>query len=182
DIAVLHDGGVQGTKMFGIGGRAFTRTIEREMGILFTQAEEYKLALSSNHLPVNKATAIKHTLDKTLDVWVSGIELALGEFTMSDHLPHQVLLCGGGSSLDMLMDRLEQSSWYKELPFTKRPTVQHIQPEDVVGIIDRTGDVNDHTFITAMGLLRVGLDTLQSQDSSRQAGSIKERLDRMLQI
>ncbi len=30
DIAVINDGGVQGTKMFGIGGRAYTRAVERD--------------------------------------------------------------------------------------------------------------------------------------------------------
>lgn len=181
DIAVLHDGGVQGTKMFGIGGRAFTRSIERDMGISFKQAEDFKLALGTHKLPAAKTTEIKHVLDKTLDVWTSGIELALAEFNMIDHLPNEILLCGGGSSLDMLMDTLEQSSWHKELPFTKRPTVKHIQPNEVVGITDRTGKVTDHTMITAMGLLRVGLDTLQMQDKSSE-GSVRDKLNRMLQI
>lgn len=182
DIAVLHDGGVQGTKMFGIGGRAFTRSVERELAIPFKTAEEYKLALSTNHIPAAKATAVKHALDKTLRVWTSGIELALGEFTNVEQLPPQVLLCGGGSSLEMLMDQLEQSSWYKELPFTRKPVVKHIQPDEVIDIIDRTGKVTDHTFITAMGLLRVGLDTLQMQQGTKSTGSIKERMNRMLQI
>lgn len=182
DIAVLHDGGVQGTKMFGIGGRAFTRSVERELAVNFSQAEDYKLAYGAQHVTAAKGTAIKHALEKTLDVWTSGIELALGEFTTTDHLPSQVLLCGGGSSLDMLMEKLEQSSWYRELPFTKRPVVQHIKPDEVVGITDKTGDVNDHTLITAMGLLRVGLDTIQMQDSSKSTGSVRQRLDRMLQI
>jgi len=181
DIAVLHDGGVQGTKMFGIGGRAFTRSIERDLGVTFQQAEDLKLELSGNRLPPAKMTAVKHATEKTLDVWISGIELALGEFTNVEHLPHQILLCGGGSSLAMLMEQLVRSSWYRELPFTRKPVIKHIQPEEVVDITDKTGSVNDHTFITAMGLLRVGLDTLQMQDGSR-PGSIKERIDRMLQI
>ncbi len=181
DIAVLHDGGVQGTKMFGIGGRAYTRAIERDLGVPFKEAEDLKLDLNSGHLPAHKAMSVRKALEKTLDVWASGIELALGEFTMLDHLPHQVLLCGGGSSLDMLMDKLEQSQWYRELPFSRRPEVKHIQPKEVVGIVDRTGTVNDHTFITAMGLLRVGLDTIQVEANDK-SGSIKQRLDRMLQI
>lgn len=182
DIAILHDGGVQGTKMFGIGGRAFTRSVERELGVSFKQAEEIKLALGTNRLPPAKANNVKHALEKTLDVWTSGIELALAEFDTIEHLPHQVLLCGGGSSLDMLMEQLVRSNWYRELPFTRKPVVKHIQPEEVVGVIDKTGSVADHTFITAMGLLRVGLDTLQMQDKSYTPNSIKERLDRMLQI
>ena len=180
DIAVINEGGVQGTKMFGIGGRAYTRTLERELGIDFTAAEELKLSLSTDRLPQNKKMAAEKILSKTLSVWTSGVELALSEFTKLDHLPNRILLCGGGSSLDMLMDSLGDTPWYKELPFTRKPVIQHIKPEQVVGIVDKTGNVSDHTFVTAMGLLRVGLDTLQ-QDT-RPAQSVKEKLDRMLRI
>lgn len=180
DIAVINDGGVQGTKMFGIGGRAYTRSIERELNVEFEQAEELKIGLSEGRVPQHKAAAVEGALNKTLDVWISGVEVALGEFTKLDHLPHHVLLCGGGSSLDSLMDKLEQTNWYTSLPFTKKPIVQHIHPDDVVGIVDRTGQVTDHTFITAMGLLRVGLDTLQFSGGSSQPTTIREKLDRML--
>lgn len=182
DIAVINEGGVQGTKMFGIGGRAYTKAVERDLGVEFDQAEELKLGLSTNKLPPAKRPAVEKALRKTLDVWDSGVELALSEFEQLDHLPNRLLLCGGGSSLDMLMERLEAPDWHRGLPFSRKPVVQHIQPEQVVGIIDKTGDVHDHTFITAMGLLRVGLDTLHQQDAHRQAGSIKEKIDRMLQV
>jgi cell division protein FtsA len=181
DIAVINDGGVQGTKMFGIGGRAYTRAIERDLDIEFSQAEELKLALRSGRIPQHKAKVLEKSLGKTLDVWTSGVELALSEFDKLDHLPNRVLLCGGGSSLDMLMDRLAKTDWYKELPFTRKPVVQHIQPEQVVGIVDKTGHVSDHTFVTAMGLLRVGLDTVQQQND-RPTGSVREKIDRMLRI
>lgn len=180
DIAVINDGGVQGTKMFGIGGRAYTRAVERDLNVEFDQAEQLKLGLSTNKVPRGKVPAIEASLGKTLDVWMSGVELALGEFDKLDHLPHRLLLCGGGSSLDMLMDRLHDSTWYSKLPFTRKPVVQHIQPEQVVGITDTTGHVNDHTFITAMGLLRVGLDTVQFAGGG--GNTVKERLDRILHV
>ena len=180
DIAVLNDGGVQGTKMFGIGGRAFTRSIERELGVSFAKAENLKLALSRHQLPANQEKHVEKALDTTLDVWGGGIELALGEFKALDYLPHQVLLCGGGSSLEPLMQRLQQSDWYRELPFARKPSVHHIQPSEVIGIYDDTGNVTDHTFITAMGLLRVGLDTQQMQADNGNSGSVKQRLDRIL--
>ena len=116
-----------------------------------------------------------------MEVWSGGVELALSEFKKLDHLPHRVLLCGGGSSLEMVMDELQGSDWYKQLPFTRKPTVQHIHPSQVVGITDKTGHANDQTFITAMGLLRVGLDTMQ-QASGSSTGSIREKLDRMLRV
>lgn len=179
DIAVINDGGVQGTKMFGIGGRAYTRSIERELDTSFAAAEELKLALDTKEVPAPKKNDVEKALHKTLDVWTKGVELALSEFDALDHLPQKVLLCGGGSSLDMLMHDLSSTDWYRGLPFTKKPTVQHIQPDQVVGIVDKTGAVRDHTFITALGLIRVGLDTLQ-QEQGGPSGSIRERIDRML--
>ncbi len=180
DIAVVDEGGVQGTKMFGIGGRAYTHAVEREVGVSFDQAETLKLAYGTNQLPPQKRPAVEAALDKTADVWISGIELALAEFTKLDSLPHRMFLCGGGASLDLLMDRLEGSAWYKSLPLTRKPSVHLIRPEQVVGIKDTTGKVTDHTYITAMGLLRVGLDTLQF--SSSENSSIREKLDRMLSV
>ena len=179
DIAVINDGGVQGTKMFGIGGRAYTRAIEREMNVSFPQAEELKVGLSTNQVPQNKVPTIEGALNKTLDVWINGVELALGEFDKLDNLPNRIFLCGGGSSLDLLTDKLE-TNWHAELPFTRKPVVKHIQPSQVVGISDATGDVNDHTFITAMGLLRVGMDTLQF--STTPNDTIREKIDKMLRV
>jgi len=181
DIAVVNEGGVQGTKMFGIGGRAFTKAIERDLSIEFAQAEEMKLGVGTNRIPAHKLAAVEASLNKTLDVWQSGVELALSEFTALDHLPNRILLCGGGSSLDLLVKRLQQAQWYRDLPFTRKPIVDHIEPQQVVGIVDKSGHVSDHTFITAMGLLRVGLDTLH-QDANKPAGSIRERIDRMLRV
>lgn len=179
DIAVINEGGVQGTKMFGIGGRAYTHAVERDMGVGFAQAEELKVGLSTNKIPTAKRPAVEAALAKTADTWAGGIELALSEFTKLDHLPHRIFLCGGGSSLDLLPARLEEAEWYKSLPFTRKPTVHHIRPDQVSGIKDTTGDVNDHTFITAMGLLRVGMDTMQFSGGT---GSIRDKIDKMLSV
>ena len=179
DIAVINEGGVQGTKMFGIGGRAYTHAVERDLGVEFTEAEELKVGLSNNSIPASKRPAIETALGKTAEVWMGGIELALSEFDKLDHLPSRMFLCGGGSSLDLLMERLEQTEWYKTLPFTRKPSVHHIRPGQVAGITDKTGDVNDHTFITAMGLLRVGMDT---QQFSGESESIRDKIDKMLSV
>ena len=68
DIAVINDGGVQGTKMFGIGGRAFTKAIERDLGVSFSQAEELKIGLSTNKTPQAKVPDIEDSLKNTLQV------------------------------------------------------------------------------------------------------------------
>lgn len=182
DIAVINEGGVQGTKMFGIGGRAYTKGVERALGVNFLQAEEFKLGLADHSTPESKTKATEDALRKTLEVWTAGVELALAEFTQLDHLPYRILLCGGGSSLDMLMRQLASTNWYADLPFTRKPVVQHIQPHQVVGIVDKTATVTDHTFITAMGLLRVGMDTLQQDDTAAGSNAIRQKIDRILRV
>lgn len=179
DIAVVNDGGVEGTRMFGIGGRSFTQTIANDMNLSYKDAEKLKVNLHSEKLKATVAKEANQAIDKTLEVWLDGVELALSEFDAVDHLPNRILLCGGGASLTKLVDALADSDWYKELPFTKRPVVQLIAPEEVVGVKDTTGDANDHTLITAMGLLRVGYDTMIG---SSDADNIKEKLNRLLKI
>jgi cell division protein FtsA len=179
DIAVVNDGGVEGTKMFGIGGRSFTNTIANEMNISYENAEKLKVNIDHENVKESVKKDVTSAVDKTLEVWVAGVELALSEFDSVDHLPNRILLCGGGASLKQLMTALEKREWYKDLPFTKRPTIKLIHPDDVIGITDKTGKASDHTFITAMGLLRVGYDTIIGISD---ADSLKEKLNRMLRI
>jgi cell division protein FtsA len=179
DIAVINDGGVEGTKMFGIGGRSFTRTIAAEMELSYEDAEKLKVNIDDPNIKESVVEEVHAALDKTLEVWIGGVELALSEFDSVDHLPHKILLCGGGSSLNKLVKRLEQKDWYKELPFTKQPIIHHIDPESIEGIIDKTGLVKDHTFITAMGLLRVGYDTMVGSTDN---DTVKDKINRILRI
>lgn len=179
DIAVVNDGGVEGTKMFGIGGRSFTQTIASDMDVSYTDAEKLKVNIDHEKIKPSVAEKVSDAVDKTLEVWLAGVELALSEFQSVDHLPNKILLCGGGASLKALVGGLKKHEWHDDLPFTRKPTVQLISPEEVIGIKDTTGIVADHTFITAMGLLRVGYDTLIG---SGEGDSIKEKLNRLLRI
>ena len=179
DIAVVNDGGVEGTKMFGIGGRSFTRTIAQQLDLEYEAAEKLKVNLASDKIKDSIKKEAGQAINTTLDVWLSGVDLALSDFDNVDHLPNRILLCGGGASLEQLTEALKQRDWYQQLPFTKRPSIQLIQPQDVIGVDDSTDTASDHTFITAMGLLRVGYDTMVG---SSEAGSVKEKINRILRI
>lgn len=179
DIAVVNDGGVEGTKMFGIGGRAFTRTIATELAADFDAAEEIKLRLNEDGLEPEIKGRAEAALKRTLAVWLNGVKLALGDFTKVDHLPNQILLCGGGAGLKPLFKALANSQWYQEVAFAKAPSVRLISPKEVVGVVDFGSHVLDHTFITAMGLLRVGLDTLSS---GQESDTIRDKLNKVLRV
>ena len=179
DIAVINDGGVEGTRMFGVAGRSFTKTIVNDLDVSYNAAEKLKLNIDDPKIKPAVRETLDEAVEKTLSVWISGVQLALGELDALDHLPNRILLCGGGSSLDALVDMLKTSDWHKELPFTRKPSVQHIKPDDVIGVTDTTGDITDHTMITALGLLRVGYDTMNSNESS---DGFRDKLNRILRI
>ena len=180
DIAVVDDGGVQGTRMFGIGGRAFTKSIGTELDLDFAEAEKIKLELSKNTLDSSAKSKALKAIEKTLAVWLDGVELALSEFSNVDHLPHRILLCGGGASLTPLITALKEQKWYKDLPFTRKPSIELIDPEQVIDVNDATGKVTDHTLITALGLLRVGYDTILGSEG--RTNRLKEKFNKILSV
>ena len=181
DIAVLNEGGVQGTQMFGIGGRAFTKSIAKDIDIGFIEAEKLKVGISEGSAPKQLTDKIEKALTKTVKVWRSGVELALDEYDMLEHLPHNILLCGGGASLELLTQELESGDWYRKLPFARKPSIHFITPEAVIGIKDTTSTLEDHTFVTAMGLLRVGLDTI-AQSGAGTDETFQAKMNRLLRI
>lgn len=161
DIAVVDDGGVEGTKMFGIGGRSFTHQIAEALNVDFDTAEKYKLSLNNpTKIPADLRDTILLAVQRNLAVWLSGVQITLEEFRLTEMLPNKLLLCGGGAGLAELQDVLATTDWFKELPFARRPVIHLVGAADIPGIHNRTDVTLDHSYITALGLLRVALDTL----------------------
>lgn len=178
DIAVVDNGGVEGTKMFGIGGRSFTKRIAQMMGISYEKAEELKLEYSAGKLAhVSDHQAVKEAVRADINVWLSGVELSLAEFAGIDHLPAKILLCGGGTGLPEITEALK-SDWYKELPFARKPIISHIQPSMVSRVTDKTGQLTSYADITPMGLANLGLDVLNTGSISE---SVLQKLSKTLQ-
>lgn len=183
DIAVVEDGGVEGTKMFSIGGRSFTHQIAESLGVEFETAEEYKLDFDTGKLDDRVKSKVDTAIDRNLSVWLTGVEVALEEFGNMGSLPRNVLLCGGGASLSSLQEKLAISDWYKGLPFSRRPIIHLIDVEDLPNL--KTDHLNaeglgmlDHSFATALGLLRVGIDTLASAPEET---GIRAKISKLLQ-
>jgi len=177
DIAIVEEGGVEGTKMFSIGGRSFTHQIAAQLGVDFADAEKLKLLEDSPKMDAAVKKKVGDAISRNLAVWITGVQLAIEEFDLVETLPNQVLLCGGGAGLSAIPEMLATSDWYKGLPFARRPLIQIIDPEDIPGIKNATNKKLDHTLITAMGLLRVGIDTLVGTSAS---GGIRVKLAKLL--
>lgn len=179
DVAVVEEGGVEGTKMFNIGGRSFTHQIAETLGVDFDTAENYKLNYDTGELDDHIKAKVETALSRNLAVWLTGIEVALEEFENVGSLPRDILLCGGGASLSLLQEALAISDWYQNLPFARRPTIHLIDVAELPDLILREDENKlDHSFATALGLLRVGVDTLAGAPKENK---LKAKLDKLLQ-
>ena len=158
DVAIVSNGGVMGTKMFAIGGRAFTKRVGAVLGKSFSEAEEIKLKYSHGELDKSKEQIVKNGLSTDCQVWLSGVELTLGDFKNIDLLPSRILMCGGGSALPDIAEVLKEKKWGSSLPFAKKPSVQFIQPRDVVNVIDKTGELKEPRDVTPMALANLAID------------------------
>lgn len=187
DIAVIDDGGVEGTKMFSIGGRSFTRQVEESLGVDFDTAERYKLDFDSGKLDDRVKSKVETALSRNLSVWMSGVEVALEEFETIGSLPRNIMLCGGGAGLSLLQENLAISDWYKNLPFSRRPVIHLIDVAELPNLVMKDTTKNgeniihgilDHSFATALGLLRVGTDTLAG---APEENKLRARIAKLLQ-
>ncbi len=200
DIAVVDDGGVEGTKMFGIGGRSFSHQIATKLGVDFDLAERLKLNLdrdllsdpelttiadasSANELEVylgsdSRLQKIESAIDDNIDVWLSGVEIALEDFSRMEVLPNKILLCGGGAGLVRLQEALATKEWWTSLSFARRPMIHLLDDIDIPGIENVTDTDLDYSYITAFGLLRVALDTMLNTEEST---GLRSKIAKLLQ-
>lgn len=178
DIAVVEDGGVEGTKMFSIGGRSFTHQIAESLGVDNGTAERYKLDFDTGKLDDRIKAKVETALSRNLAVWLTGVEVALEEFETSGSLPRNILLCGGGAGLSLLQETLAVSDWYQNLPFARRPIIHLLDVNELPNLIIGEEDKLDHSYATALGLLRVGVDTLAG---APEENKLKAKLAKLLQ-
>ena len=164
DIAVVRSGGLEGTKMFALGGRIMTKRIANSLKISFPEAEKIKLAYAADQLEEKDKQRVAAFIKNDVEVWLSGVELALEEFASSDRfqdnrlLPSKMFLCGGGSLLPDLKTALEHRRWTQDLPFAKQPETQYIKPGQVSNVVDATGQLDSTQDVTPMALANIALD------------------------
>ncbi|HEX2195101.1 MAG TPA: cell division FtsA domain-containing protein [Candidatus Limnocylindria bacterium] len=158
DVALVRQGGIAGTKMLALGGRAFTRGLAERFGLSFTRAETLKLAAAADELPESvPRAALQGALREDAEVWRRGVELMVGDLAAGELLPARIYLCGGGAELPDIARVLEEDGWWRRLPFSRQPQVVALRPSDVVGLRDATGTLATRQDVTPMALANQAL-------------------------
>jgi cell division protein FtsA len=165
DIAVVVDGSVVSTKMFNLGGRAFSKRLAQTLNVSQEEAEEVKIAFSNQQLENQSFKIVGKALESDLDIWLSGVFFSLQELSEIDSLPPSIYLCGGGSLLPLLKAGLERSEWCKKLDFPRKPQVKYLLPKNISHIIDETKSLNSPSDIPAMALASIGMEIIVEEKS-----------------
>jgi cell division protein FtsA len=163
DVALVRSGSVEGTRMFALGGRAFTKSLADRLDIGFEEAEAVKIAHAQGET-VDDADEVAEIIAEDIAVWAAGVELVLEEFGQEGLLPGRIELCGGGSALPQIRAALEADGFGAELPFARRPLVSMMDPGMVSEVSDSTGLLLDQQDVTPMALAYQAVEAAQPQE------------------
>jgi cell division protein FtsA len=157
DVALVRTGGIEGTRMFALGGRAFTKSLADRLDMPFARAEELKVDFAKG-APVERQEEVERIVAEDVAVWAAGVELVLEEFGRNGMLPGRIFLCGGGSRLPQISDALREPDFARRLPFARPPVVESLRPSQVADITDATGLLLDVQDVPPLGLAHQALE------------------------
>ncbi len=163
DVALVRHGGIEGTRMFALGGRAFTKSIADHLDLPFPRAEEIKVDFARGARVEHRAEVAKTVADDVA-IWSAGVELVLEELAEGDLLPWRVYMCGGGSHLPEIGAVLRSEQFWKRLPFSRPPEVLVMSPEQVERIKDGTHLLVDQQDVTPLGLAYQAIELQTNED------------------
>jgi cell division protein FtsA len=164
DIAVVNKGNIVNSYMFAYGSRVFTKKIQEAMNLDYRFAEKRKLKYSNKNLPKNVIREVKEILRPEISLWMDGVRIALSEFKDLENLPEKIYLCGGGSLLPDIREKMLAYPWKQHLNFIKHPKTEIIKPDSLADVIDQTGNLNSPIDVTPCSIARYAWTIQQSPE------------------
>jgi cell division protein FtsA len=163
DVALVRQGGIEGTRMFALGGRAFTKSIADRLELPFPRAEALKVDYARG-IAGDREAAVRDIVSDDVTVWAAGVELVMEELAAGDLLPGRIYLCGGGSRLPEIRAALADPSFAGQLPFARPPEVTILAPDQIETVRDDTQLLEDQQDVTPMGLAYQAIELGSSQN------------------
>ena len=163
DVALVRQGGIEGTRMFALGGRAFTKSIADRLDLPFPRAESLKVDYARG-LDVDRKDEVASIVADDVAVWAAGVELVTEELAAGDLLPGRIYLCGGGSRLPEVREAVAAEAFWKRLPFSRPPEVVVMAPDQIETIVDETKLLVDQQDVTPLGLAYQAIELQTTED------------------
>jgi cell division protein FtsA len=165
DVVVVKNGSVEGMQSFALGGQAFSRALQKGLKVTPDRAEKIKLEHGLGKLNKQSAEKVSQILLADARVWLTGVELALKEFSDLKILPSRIYLTGGSAPLPELRRVLLTKDWAEALPFSSKPYPDVISADDVDNVVDDVGLDWDAQDLPTLGLTKLLLNLTSEDDA-----------------
>ena len=158
DVALIQNGDIVGTKMFAIGGKVFTKRVERELNVSYEEAQKIKEDYTDGKVSADVKKKLEKAFDQDISTWLAGVEISLESFQDVNEYPSAIYLCGGGALLPEIQEGLMTYPWLQTLNFKKFPKVNFVFPNGIKDVKDLTRHATLPMDVTPLALARMALE------------------------
>ena len=167
DIALVRQGKIEGIKSLSVAGRSFSKRLAQSLNLGFEEAEELKIKHAYKKISQNVQRKIRDILKRDVEIWLSGVELVLDEFSQKEPFPSLILLCGGGSLLPDIKNILNRESvkkkWLDKFSFNQPLQTSFIRSKHINNIVDGTNILKGPEIITPLALAGLALEIVSDE-------------------
>ena len=168
DVALVRQGGIEGTRMFALGGRAFTKSLADRLDLPFPRAEALKVDYARGRARSSTPTTSRRSSPTTSRVWAAGVELVHGGAVgrrpaARPDLPVRRRLAAARDPRRARARRRSTSACRSP----GRPRSSVMAPDQIDTISDATDLLVDQQDVTPLGLAYQAIELQTSEDRAR---------------
>jgi len=141
DVGVVFGGGIISSKTLNIGYLHFIEAISSKMGLTKQEAESVLNMYSLEKLTGSEMSVVKNCLSEILGIWIDGLRLLFEDFSGVRTFPPKIFLCGCGTEIPDVMEKVKQEPWTKTVPFKAEPEFSKLGFSDLSKVVDSTGKI-----------------------------------------
>jgi cell division protein FtsA len=163
-VSVVRNAVLESSRMFELGGRAFTRKLANDLDLPLPLAESLKLRHSAGVLGGQEEALVRRAMGESAEVLAQGVALVLHDMARGQPLPTIVRLSGGASLLPEVGEQLSVLRWTDYLPFVHQPSFTRLSPDELTAVHDTTGLLTSPADVVPMGLAYQGCGQIEDAD------------------
>ena len=166
DVALVRQGGIEGTRMFALGGRAFTKSPRRPARPAVPAGRVRSRSTTPAGSPVDRRDEIATIVGDDVEVWAAGVELVMEELVAAATCCPAGSTCAAAAracrrSAAALARGARSGSGCRSLG-RRRSTV--MAPDQIETITDATDLLVDQQDVTPLGLAYQAIELQTTED------------------
>lgn len=142
-VYLIYHGKLLAADALPLGGDGFGQSLAAVFNLSGRQMQALQRAYEKGLLSDEDTARVQAALQDTIENWLHAVAGCLERMAISEYLPHQIYLCGGGSGWPDVLEAARTYPWMGRLPFARYPQVQRLDPVQLPGPLNGTGRLWD---------------------------------------